>query len=175
MKKTNITIEVTEIRINGNCKKVKDITNNIDYNSVKDAAKANGVATSTMSVAINREYTCNGNRFIFVDKLHESSETLCSENAKANKRANRAEAQLKAMEEEMAEYRLWKAEREAEAKRLEAERKAKEDHEKAIAKAKAKIEMYTAECERREAKLQLAVGKLMAAEMELKALEEGVC
>ena len=174
MTNTNITIEAN-FPTNGNCKRVKDLTTGKEYGSITETAITLKVTGQAVSSAIRNNSYCKGHKLMLVKDLHDNIEALCEENAKANKRADKYEAKLKSMEEEMAEYRLWKAEREAEAKRIEAERKAKEDHEKAIAKAKAKIEMYTAECERREAKLQLAVGKLMAAEMELKALEEGVC
>jgi hypothetical protein len=72
--------------------------------------------------------------------------------------------------EEMAEFRQWKAEREAEAKRQEVIRKAKEDHAKAITKAREKTARLEAEVERRKAKLKLAEDKLMAAQIDLEAL-----
>lgn len=164
MKNTN------EIKVNGNCKGVKDITNNIDYGSVKEAAKANGVAASTMSVAINRGYLCNGNRFKFKKDLHECGDELCAENAKANARAVRAEAKLSEMETEMAEYRKWKAEQETKRKAEEYARKEEEKRQKMIAQKKDKIAQYEAEVERRKAKLVYAEQKLMCAEIELEAL-----
>lgn len=158
--------KANETRINGNCKAVRDITNNIRYNSVMEAAKANGVSSATMSVAINRKYVCNGYRFMFEKELHENTDELCAQLAKANMRVAKATA----TREEMAEFYQWKAEREAEAKRQEAIRKAKEDHAKAITKAREKATRIEAEVERRKARLKLAEDKLMAAQIELEAL-----
>jgi hypothetical protein len=175
MKNTiNNTQKANEIKVNGNCKGVRDITNDIHYDSVKDAAKANGVANSTMSVAINRGYVCNGNQFVFEKDLHKSGDKLCAENAKANARADKAEAKLSEMETEMAEFRQWKAEQEAKRKaeeeRLERERKEEEKRQKLIAQKKEKIAQYEAEVERRKAKLAYMEQKLMCAEIELEAL-----
>lgn len=178
------TMKANEIKVNGNCKGVKDITNNIDYNSVKEAALANGVRNSTMSVAINRGYLCNGSRFMFQKDLHENTDKLCAENAKANARAAKAEAKLSEMEELRAKANAYdklmaeqEAKRKAEEKarkeeeaRLERERKEEEKRQKLIAQKKDKIAQYEAEVERRKAKLAYAEQKLMCAEIELEAL-----
>ena len=182
MKNTN------EIKVNGNCKGVKDITNNIDYNSVKEAAKANNVANSTMSVAIREGYLCNGNRFKFQKDLHKCGDELCAENAKANvraakekARADKAEAKLSEMETEMAEYRKWKAEQEAKRKaeekarkeeeaRLERERKEEEKRQKLIAKAQEKVSRWEKKLRSHNALGKDLEQKLMCAEIELEAL-----
>lgn len=158
------------IPTNGNCKAVRDITNNIKYGSVTEAARANGVTIPTMSQAINNKHLCNGKSFRFEKDLHENTDELCAENAKANARAVRAEARVAEMESEMAEFRKWQAEQERIRKQQEAERKAKEELEKAIAKMNEKVTMYQAEVERRKAKLNVAEQKLMCAEIELEAL-----
>ena len=166
-----------EFPTNGNCKKVRNITNNTDYGSVTEAAKRNNVSISVMSTAINKGYLCNGYRFMFVEELHKNTDKLCEENAKANERAAKAEARLSDMADVIAKAKAYdklmaeqEAKRKAEEKRLEMERKAKEEHEKAIAKAKDKAARYEAEFERRKEKLNLCGDKLMAAQIELEAL-----
>lgn len=164
-------------KANGNLKKVRNITLNILYDGVKYAAKANGVANSTMSVAIKRGYVCNGSIFMFEDELHKNKDKLCEENAKANARANRAEAKLSEMEELRAKANAYdklmaeqEAKRKAEEERLEKERKEEEKRQKMIAQKKDKIAQYEAEVERRKAKLAYMEQKLMCAEIELEAL-----
>lgn len=188
MTNTNNTQKANEIKVNGNCKGVRDITNDIHYDSVKDAAKANGVANSTMSVAINRGYTCNGNQFVFEKDLHKSGDKLCAENAKANARvfkektrADKAEAKLSEMETEMAEFRQWKADQEAKRKaeekarkeeeaRLERERKEEEKRQKMIAKAQEKVDRWEKKLRSHNALGKDLEQKLMKAEIELEAL-----
>lgn len=166
-----------EFPTNGNCKRVRNITNNIDYGSVTEAAKKNDVSISVMSTAINKGYLCKGSRFMFVEELHKNTDKLCEENAKANARAAKAEARLSNMADVLAKAKAYdklmaeqEAKRKAEEKRLEMERKAKEKHEKAIAKANDKVDRYEAEYARRKAKLKLVEDKLMAAQIELEAL-----
>ena len=156
---------------NGNCKAVRDITNNIRYSSMTEAAMANGVRLSSMSYAISHDGLCNGNHFVLESELYKSGDKLCAENAKANaratkanERAKKAEAQIVAMEDEMAEFRQWKAEKEA-------KRKAEEEHNKAVAKAEEKVTKWNTECERREARLKVAMDNLTIAKRELAALK----
>lgn len=167
---TNNTQKANEIKANGNCKGVKDITNNIDYSSVKEAAKANGVATSTMSVAINRGYLCNGNRFKFQKDLHKCGDELCAENAKANARADKAEAKLSEMETEMAEFRKWKAEQEAKRKAEEKARKEEEKRQERIAKLTKRIEWIGTLIEKTEEKRNELHNERTKFEIELEAL-----
>lgn len=157
----------TNIPTNGNCKAVRDITNNIRYGSMTEAAMANGVRLSSMSYAISHGGLCNGNHFVLESELYKSGDVLCAENAKANvraakanERAKKAEAQLVAMEDEMAEFRKWKAEREA-------KRKAEEQHKRAVEKAEAKVAKYEDECEKLNAKCKVAADNLTKAKMEL--------
>ena len=163
---TNMKANEIKSTINGNCKAVRDITNDIKYNSVMEAAKANGVKNSTMSVAINRGYVCNGNQFMFEKDLHESTDKLCEQLAKANARVAIAENKLSEMDEIRAkakEYDKLMAEQEA-------IRKAEEKHQLAVAKAEQKVAQRTEICKQIEAKLQRAVARLMEAEKELNAL-----
>lgn len=182
MKNTiNNTQKANEIKVNGNCKGVRDITNDIHYDAVKDAAKANGVASSTMSVAINRGYTCNGNQFVFEKDLYKSGDKLCAENAKANvrafkekARADKAEAKLSEMKAEMAEFRKWKADQEAKRKaeeaRLERERKEEEKRQAKITKLEDKIERLETLIDRKRNEEHKLVSKRNKALDELKAL-----
>ena len=163
MTKTNTTQKA-----NGNCKKVRCITTNTTYNSVKEAAKANNVAGSTMSVAINRGYVCNGNLFIFEEDLHkkESADKMCEQIVREKTRADRAEA----TRDEMAEFRKWKAEQEAIRAAEEKARKEEEKRQEMLTKAKEKVARYRARREKVSESLQHINAKLMRAEMELEAL-----
>ena len=179
MKNTN-TQNTNEIKVNGNCKKVRNITLDILYDGVKYAAKANGVANSTMSVAIREGYLCNGSRFMFEDELHNNTDKLCAENAKANARANRAEAKLSEMEELRANAKAYdklmaeqEAKRKAEEAQLEKERKAEEKRQAKITKLEDKIERLETLIERERAKTQKLLTKRSKALDELKVLMNG--
>jgi septal ring factor EnvC (AmiA/AmiB activator) len=181
MKNTiNNTQKANEIKVNGNCKGVKDITNNIDYNSVKEAALANGVRNSTMSVAINRGYLCNGSRFMFQKDLYNNTDKLCAENAKANARAAKAEAKLSEMEELRAKANAYdhlmaeqEAKRKAEEARLEKERKEEEKRQAKVTKLEDKIERLETLIDRKRNEEQKLVAKRNKALEELKALDNG--
>lgn len=87
----------------------------------------------------------------------------------------KVKAENKALNEELKEYRAWKAEQERirkeEEARLEAERKAKEAHEKAIANAKEKIERRKRIERDAQEKYQFAIARRQQAEKELAELE----
>ena len=166
---------------NGNCKKVRDITNNISYGSVTEAAKKNGVSLPAMSVAIRNGYLCNGFHFMFEEELHKNTDVLCAENAKANARADRAEAKVAEMESEMAEFHQWKMEQEAKRKaeeearrkeeaRLERERKAEEKRKAKIAKLEAEVERRSKNTDKLYDKWQKENALLIKAERELEDL-----
>jgi hypothetical protein len=144
---------------NGNSKGVRCLTNGKYWHRLKDAAKEVGVTSSTMSRACNKGGKCKGMEFGFEADKDKIIMKMAS---------NLSEMEIN--RDEMAEFYQWKAEKEAEAKRLEAERKAKEDHAKEVAKATEKVARYEAEYERRKAKLKLCEDKLMAAQIELEAL-----
>ena len=156
---TNMNNTKKANHINGNCKAVRCLTNGKYYHSLKEAAEDNGVRCSTMSYAISKGGKCKGKEFGFESNMEKNIMKMAS---------NLSEMEIS--REEMAEFYAWKAEKEAEAKRIEAERKAKEDHEKAVTKAKEKFARYKAENERRYAKLRLLEDKMSEAEYELDAL-----
>jgi predicted RNase H-like nuclease (RuvC/YqgF family) len=184
-------INMTRIPTNGNCKKVRDITNNISYGSMTETAIAKGVSPQAVSMAVHKGTLCNGCILVLESELHKSTDRLCDQIAKANVRAAKANERATKAEEklsnyhitksEMEEFRKWKAEQkakaEAEAKRLEAERKAeeadrkrKEELAKKISKAKDKVARCEADHERHKAKEQQSANRLMKAQMELEAL-----
>lgn len=164
MKNTiNNTQKANEIKVNGNSKEVRCVTNGKFYPSMKHAAMDAGVASSSMSYAIKHKTLCKGKKY----RWESDTETNVMEMGRQLSEMDELRAKAKAYDKLMAEQ---KAKEEAEAKRLEFERKAKEEHEKAIAKAKANIAKYEAEVERRKAKLNYAEQKLMCAEIELEAL-----
>ena len=156
-------IKANEIKVNGNSKEVRCVTNGKFYPSMKHAAMDAGVASSSMSYAIKHKTLCKGKKY----RWESDTETNVMEMGRQLAEMEELRAKAKAYDKLMAEQ---KAKEEAEAKRLAAERKAKEDHEKAIAKAKENIAKYEAEVERRKAKLNYAEKKLMCAEIELEAL-----
>ncbi len=143
-------------KINGNCKAVRCLTDGKFYHSVKDAAEANGVRCSSMSYAIKKGTPCKGKEYSFEFKTEMNMMKMA---------ANLDEFRTKALA-----YDKLMAQQKAEEERLEKIRKLKEEHELKITKAKEKVARYEDECKRREAKLQVAVGALMRAEMELEAL-----
>lgn len=175
MKNTINNQKANEINFptNGNCKKVKDLTTGKEYGSITETAIIIGVTAQAVSNAIKNEGWCKGHRLMLLKELHDNIDVICDESAKANARADRAEAREKALLEEMAEFRKWKAEKEAEERRLEEERKAKEAHDKAIAKAQEKVSKYEAMRERKAEQLKSVEDKLMQAEIELEALLDG--
>lgn len=170
MTNTINTQKANETKINGNCKGVRDITNNVHYDSMTIAAAAKGVRLSSLSYAVKYETPCKGSHFVLESELYKRGDKLCEENAKANvraakanERADKAEAKLSEMEAELAEYRKWKAEQEA-------KREAEEKHKMDIEKAKEKVARRTEICERIAAQLTNAEKRKMEAEIELEAL-----
>ena len=157
------TMKANEIRINGNCKGVRCLTDGKFYPGMKFTAKEAGVSSSSMSYAIKHKTPCKGKRYAWESETEENVMEMGRQLSEMDVLRAKAIAYDKLMMEQ-------KAKEEAEARRLEAERKAKEEHEKAVAKAKSKVDMYAAEVERRKARLQLAEQKLMGAEIELEAL-----
>lgn len=162
MANINNTQKANAIRINGNSKGVRCLTDGSFYPAMKYAAKAAGVASSSMSYAIKYKTPCKGKRYAWELEAEENVMEM-------GRQLSELRAKAAAYDRLMAEQ---KAKEEAEARRLEAERKANEEHEKAVNKAKRKVEMYEAEVERRKAKLLLAEQRLMSAEMELEALTD---
>lgn len=165
-------IKANHIPCNGNCKKLRDITNNIKYGSMTEAAKANGVSIQAVSTAVANGTPCNGVLLVLESELHKNTDKLCEQAAKANAREAKANERLALQEAELAEFRLWKAEREAEAKRQEELRKAKEKHEAKIAKAKEKTDRLALKLANYTAKVNSVAAELMAAEIELEELME---
>ena len=147
------------MKINGNCKAVRCTTDGSFYHSVKSAAAANGVSLPSMSYAISHKTPCNGKKFRF----ERDTEANMMEMA-----ANLSEYRAKAIA-----YDLLMAKQREEEERAEKIHKKKEAHELKVTKAKEKVAHLQSECERREAKLQISVGKLMDAERELEELLNG--
>lgn len=162
MKNIN-TQKANEIKVNGNSKGVRCLTDGKFYPRMKDAAKEARVTSSSMSYAIKNKTLCNGKRYAWESEMESNVMEMGRQLSEMDTIRAKAIAYDKLMLEQ-------KAKEEAEAKRIEFERKAKEEHEKAIAKAKANIAKYEAEVERRKEKLYYAEQKLMCAEIELEAL-----
>lgn len=180
----NNTQKANHIPTNGNCKGVRDITNDIHYDSMTVAAMAKGVRLSSLSYAVKHETPCKGSYFVLESELYKSGDKLCAENAKANRRAakanaraNKAEARVAEMESELAEFRKWKAEQEAirkaEEERLERERKEEEKRQAKVIKLEDKIERLETLIDRKRNEEQKLVAKRNKALNELKALNDG--
>ena len=150
---------MSNIKRNGNCKAVRCLTNGKYYHSVKEAAEDIGVHHSAVSFAIRKGGTCKGKEFGFEQNMEKNIMKMASNLS-----------QMEISTTEMAEFYAWKAEKEAEAKRIEAELKAKEMHDAKIAKAKEKVARCEAIVDRYKGKLEMAMNNLMAAEMELEKL-----
>lgn len=172
------------IPTNGNCKKVRDITNNIRYGSFTEVAMKKGVTIASVSLAVKNGTLCKGCRLVLESELHKNPDLLCDQLAKANAREAKAYEKLSKMHElesEMAEFRKWKAEQEAARKaeeaRLEKERKEKERVKKLVDTARSKVakcgervDKHKANIDAEELKLMQAEQDLMQAEIELEAL-----
>ena len=162
MKNIN-TQKANEIKVNGNSKGVRCVSNGKFYPAMKYAAMEAGVSSSSMSYAIKNKTLCKGKKYRWESEMESNVMEMGRQLSEMDVLRAKAIAYDKLMLEQ-------KAKEEAEAKRLEAERKAKEEHEKAVAKAKDNIAKYEAEVERRKEKLYYAEQKLMCAEIELEAL-----
>ena len=124
------------MKANGNCKKVRCITNGNLYCSVSEAAKANGVSVPSMSYAITHKTKSKGNEYRFehdmyrfIPKIAERLSEVTEENATLKAKAEAWDAYQAELE----------AQRKAEEKRLEEEAKAKAKHDAAVAKQEAKV------------------------------------
>lgn len=149
-------INTHEIKVNGNSKGVRCVTDGKYYPAMKFAAKAAGVRASSMSYAIKNKTLCKGKKYRWESEMESNVMEM-----------GRQLSEMDALRAKAIAYDRLMAEQKA---KEEAERKAKEEHTKAVAKAKDKVTMYAAEVERRKAKLSTAEQKLMCAEIELEAL-----
>ena len=173
MANMNNTQKVNEIKFNGNCKGVRDITNDIHYESLTVAAVAKGVKISSVSYAAKHGTPCKGSYFVLESELYKSGDKLCAENAKANRRADKAtaraikaEAKVAAMETEMAEYRKWKVEQEKKAKAIS-------QAELEVLKYEKKCQSAEAQCTYFQAQLDKNTVKLLKAQEKLRVLKGG--
>lgn len=178
----NNTQKANEIKFptNGNCKKVKDLTTGKEYGSITETAIVIGVTSQAVSNAIQSKSLCKGHRLILVKDLHDNIEVLCAENAKANARANRAEAKLSEMEELRAKAKAYdklmadqETKRKAEEAQIEKERKEEEKRQAKITKLEDEIERLETRIDEERAKTQKLVTKRNKALEELKALNNG--
>lgn len=138
-------------KINGNCKAVRCLTNGKYYHSVKEAAIDNGVHFSAISYAIRKGGKCNGKEFGFEANMEKNIMAMASN--------------LSQSESEMAEFRAWKAEKEA-------LRKANEAREMRIGVVRDKVNHLRDVVSKAEAKWKDAMNQLMAYERELEDLED---
>ena len=163
MNNTINTQKTNATKINGNCKGVRCLTDGKFYPGMKYAAQSVGVTSSSMSYAIKHKTFCKGKKYAW----EMETEANVMEMGR----------QISDLTDELAEFRKWKAEREAERiaeeRRLEAERKAKEEHDKAITKAQEKVAKYESMRQRKAEQLKSIDDKLMQAEIELEALLDG--
>ena len=156
-------IEAQGTHTNGNTKGVVCITNPAFFTSITDAAETAEVHISVMSNHVREvSKTCKGNVYMKINDPRVVP-ALAETAAKANARADKAEAEKRAMEAEMAEFRKWKAEQEA-------ARKAEEERQKQEAKLNDKLAKLEAERERRLARLERCDNEIARVKMELELL-----
>lgn len=168
MKKTNInitnatTVEAVGNHTNGNCKKCYIVELNKVCTSFTDAADIIGCSIDAVSNVIrDKQKTCKGYHIIDLSKVGEAFPMIVGHMS-----------EVETTREELAEFRQWKAEKEAEAKRIEAERKAKEENERKIAKLEAKIARYDVLIDRTEQRKQRLTSEMTELAFKLKALKE---
>lgn len=128
-------VNVTGHRTSKNCKAVYCITTGEIYASLADAAEANGVSVSAISlVVLGKTKTCNGKRFCYVSKMMEHLEEITENN---RIRAEKVAAYDKEFEKRNAVAKAEEAVRKYEARVAELRSK--------LAEAESKLEQ--AQCE----------------------------
>lgn len=150
------------MKINGNCKGVRCLTNGKFYHGMKYAAMEAGVTCSSMSYAIKHKTPCKGNRYAWESEMEANVMAM-------GLQLSEKETEMEMLRAKANAYDMLMLEQKA---KEEAERKAKEEQEKAVTKAKEKVARYQAEMERRYAKFRLVEDKLLEAQDELDALLE---
>lgn len=185
---------------NGNCKPIIAVELHRTFNSLTDAADFFGVEPQYIWQVLNGKLNTiglwerdeNGNRIRLicrcrltyashfesaVDKLMDCGRKATEQLNKANERIESLKKYNEELNEELTEYRAWKAEQEAKRKaeeeRIKAEAKAKEERELAIAKANKNVERKQRIFDRLMDALLEAEIRLNEAKMERDALLKG--
>lgn len=147
-------------KVNNRQKDIWCIETGKHWRGAESCAKEIGVPVQWIWDACNpntARKTCNGLHFSYAENVNEVQNRMASEISKRNEKQSELEQKAALWDAYMAEQ--------------EAIRKANETREQAIAKAKAKVERRQRVVENADAKLQLAVSRLLEAERELEALE----
>lgn len=150
------------MKINGNCKGVRCLTNGKFYHGMKYAAMEAGVTCSSMSYAIKNKTPCKGNKYAWESEMEANVMAMGLQLSEKETEMEMLRAKANAYDALMLEQKA----------KEEAERKAKEEHAKAIAKLEEKLDKYEAEIARREEKLNDLKCKWTEVLKELEALRE---
>lgn len=150
------------MKINGNCKGVRCLTNGKFYHGMKYAAMEAGVTCSSMSYAIKHKTPCKGNKYAWESEMEANVMAMGLQLSERETEMEMLRAKANAYDALMLEQKA----------KEEAERKAKEERAKAIAKLEEKLNKYEAEITRREAKLTDLKARWTETLMELEALRE---
>lgn len=140
-------MKANEIKANGNCKKVRCITNGNLYGSVTEAAKAAKVAVPSMCYALKHKSKCKGNEYRFEYEMYRFA-------PKMGERISELTAENEILKAKAEAWDKYLAEKEAEEKRLTRETEARN---RAIAKQEAKVDRLEAKWNRRKEALQKAL------------------
>ena len=174
---------------NGNCKPIIAIELHKTFNSLTDTAEFFGVEVQHIWHVLNGKYKTiglyerdeNGNkirlicrcRLTYAAHMESTVDALMECGREATEKLNKANERIEALKqynadlnEELAEYRAWKAEQEA-------KRKAKEEHERAISNATDKVERCKKIEQRKQEEYQLAIARRQEAERKLEELLKG--
>lgn len=173
----------------GNCKPIIAIDIHKTFNSVTDTAKYFGVCNEQISAVLSGKYKTiglyerdeNGNkirlicrcRLTYAAHMESAIDNLMACGREATEKLNKANERIESLKqynadlnEELAEYRAWKAEQEA-------KRKAKEEHEKAIVDATNKVEYCKRLEQHKQEEYQIAIARRQEAERKLEELMKG--
>lgn len=170
MKTTIIMQNKSAIKAEGkvlkrNNRPVVCITNPAIFARETDAAERYEVTPSAIYLAcIGRTKFCKGNKFCYLDQVHEHLDEIMQNYAKAKAKANELD-KIKAAEEAA------KKEREAARREEELREKAAMKRAKAIEKAKANVARRQQILENNEKRIQESQRRLTAAIRELSELE----
>ena len=152
-------------RTHHSCKPIINKTTGDVYASATDAAEILGCTIDAVSMCCRGKIkSCKGNELEYVKHASENVGSLTKVVRNKNAEIEKLRAKIAEMEADAAIGRAIREEKEA-------IRKAEEEYAKALSKARAKVERRQRVVENADAKLQLAVSRLMEAERELEALE----
>ena len=173
----NTVVEAYGTHTNGNRKGVYIVELKMACMSLTDAAEVIGCSLDSVSNVIRgKQKTCKGYHIIELSKMGEAFPQLMEYSSCIS--TPRTKGSVEVSREEMAEFRKWKAEKEARRKAEEKARKDAEKRAKKISDAEAEVHKLEAKCKSAEAKcthfqaqLDKNAAKLLEAQQKLLKLK----